>query len=94
MKRIDLTKYAPVFSNEEIGKKVYEDIVRALQDDVVEIDMTGIKSMATCCSKQVFGVLYKKLGAENFYRRVSIKGASENVKVIIRLGIKYVIENE
>lgn len=94
MKKIDLTKFAPVFSNEDIGKKVYEDIVDALQSDDVEIDMTGIKSMATCCSKQVFGTLYKKLGAEDFYKRVTIKGASENVKVIIRLGIKYIIENE
>jgi hypothetical protein len=94
MKTIDLTKYAPVFSNEEIGKVVFSEIISTLNtgDDIL-IDMTGIKSMATCCAKQVFGELYKKLGAEDFYSRVTIKGASDNVKVIIRLGIKYVIEN-
>lgn len=94
MKTIDLTKYAPVFSNEEIGKNVFLEIMSALKtDDGVVIDMTGIKSMATCCSKQVFGELYKKMGAEDFYKRVFIKGATDNVKVIIRLGIKNVIEN-
>lgn len=94
MKIIDLTKYAPVFSNEDIGKAVFSEIMESLNtEDGVLIDMTGIKSMATCCSKQVFGELYKKLGPVDFYKRVTIKGASENVKVIIRLGIKYVIEN-
>ena len=93
MKTIDLTQYAPVFSNEEIGKNVFDKILTALDTDDVLIDMSGIKTMATCCAKQVFGELYKKLGSENFYNRITIKGASDNVKVIIRLGIKYVIEN-
>lgn len=92
MKNIDLQKYAPIISDEVAGESILKEIKEVLvTDDTVSIDMKSIKSMATFCAKQIFGHLYKELGSEQFFNRVEIKNASDNVKTIIRIGIESIL---
>lgn len=90
---IDLTQYAPVISDEQTGITIFKDIKNAIcQDNTIVIDMTGIKSMATFCAKQIFGQLYKELGPNDFYSKIQIKNANDDIKVIIRMGIVSALE--
>ena len=87
MIEIKLNQYAPVISDEQTGLEIYNTIKSALKADVVIVDMSYVKSMATFCAKQIFGRLYKELGPNAFYSKIQIKGANGDIKVIIRMGI-------
>ena len=87
MIEIQLSQYAPVISDEQTGQEIYNMIRDALSQDVIVVDMSGVKSMATFCAKQVFGQLYKELGSSVFYSKIQIKNANDDIKVIIRMGI-------
>lgn len=87
MIEIQLEQYAPVISDEKTGIEIYNLIKNALSDDVVIIEMSNVKSMATFCAKQIFGQLYKELGPNTFYSKINIKNANDDIKVIIRMGI-------
>lgn len=50
--------------------------------------------MATYCAKQIFGRLYVELGQNIFSKNIIIKNASDNVRLIIQLGIRFAIESE
>lgn len=92
MKNIDLQKYAPIISDNSAGDKILLEIRTELYTgDSVCIDMNDIKSMATFCAKQIFGQLYKELGSEEFFNKIEIKNASDNVKTIIRIGIESIL---
>lgn len=89
MKRIDLSNYAPSISEKEDGQSIYNMITQANpRINIVEIDMSSIKAMATFCAKQIFGNLYIELTADVFYKNIKIIGASKNVKLSIQLGIE------
>lgn len=49
--------------------------------------------MATFCAKQIFGKLYIDLTPSVFYNNIKIIRATEDVKLIIRLGIQNAVEN-
>ncbi len=72
--------------NKEI-KKVLEKHQRCI------IDFQQIKSMATYNAKQIFGSLYLELGSEIFFERIEIKNATNDLKLIIRLGIQSAIDD-
>lgn len=48
--------------------------------------------MATFNAKQIFGRLYLELGSSDFFERINLKGTSENIKLIIRMGIQSALE--
>ena len=48
--------------------------------------------MATFCAKQIFGKLYVDLGSENFFERIEILNASDDLKSIIKIGIQSAIQ--
>ena len=87
MIEIKLNQYAPVISDEQTGKGIYDAVKENLVHGDVVLDMTGVKSMATYCAKQIFGQLYLELGPESFYSKIQIKNANDDIKVIIRMGI-------
>lgn len=92
MRNFDLKQYAPIISDEITGDSILREIQGILQtEDVICIDMKDIKSMATFCAKQIFGRLYSDLGQEDFFNRIEIKNATENVKTIIRIGIESIL---
>lgn len=94
-KNILLDEFAPIISSKESGSIIYNRIKDANpQENEITIDMRNIKSMATYCAKQIFGRLYVELGQSTFSKNIIIKNASDNVKLIIQLGIRFAIESE
>lgn len=94
-KEINLDSFAPIISSKESGEKIYNLIKEAnpLENEIT-INMENIRSMATFCAKQIFGRLYVELSPNIFGNNIIIKGASENVRLIIQLGIRFALENE
>lgn len=94
-KNISLDEFAPIISSKESGSIIYNRIKDAnpLENEIT-IEMRYIKSMATYCAKQIFGRLYVELGQNIFSKNIIIKNASDNVKLIIQLGIRFAIESE
>lgn len=89
MTTINLSKYAPIISDKSVGEEIYRTILEAdphMQE--VEINMQGVISMTTYCAKQVFGRLYNKLGANLFGKNVKFKGVSNDLLLIIKMGIR------
>lgn len=94
MKTISLSGYGPILSSKTVGNEIYEllkaDVSKGEQ---VTIDLTEIKSMATFCAKQIFGRLYIELGSELFFDKIIIKGADNDIKTIIQIGIQHALED-
>ena len=93
MKIIDLSKYGPVLGSKTVGDEIYQKIKSEIsKDEKVTIELSGIKSMATFCAKQIFGKLYIELGSKAFYDRITLKGADSDLKTIIQIGIQNALE--
>ncbi|WP_321343444.1 STAS-like domain-containing protein [uncultured Draconibacterium sp.] len=95
MTQLDLTKYGPIISSQSIGNDIYQLIKTSLKsDNKVVIDISNIKSMATFCAKQIFGKLYLELGSQSFFESIEIKGADDDLKTIIQIGIQHALEEK
>lgn len=95
MKEINLDKYSPIISDKGIGDEIFNLIKKELEvQEVVSLDMSRIKSMATFCAKQIFGKLYMEIGSEAFFNKLHIKNASDDLKVIIKVGIQNALEDK
>jgi hypothetical protein len=90
---ISLDNYAPIISSKSVGTEVYIELKSYLdKGDSIEVDLSSIKTMATFCAKQIFGKIYVELGSEQFFNRVNLKGADEDLKMIIQIGIQHALE--
>jgi hypothetical protein len=93
--KIELKKYGQIISDKDSGNKIYNEIKKHLKDnEKCIIDFTYIKSMATFNAKQIFGKLYLELGSNLFFEKIEIKNASDDLKLIIRLGIQSALEDK
>ena len=93
MKTIDLSQYGPIIGSKTIGDEIYLLIKNELaKNDKVSIELEKIKSMATFCAKQIFGRLYIEMGSESFFDKIVIKGADNDLKTIIQIGIQNALE--
>ena len=93
-KTIQLSSYGHVISDSELGSQIFNDIVTALgKYKAVTIDFDEVISMATFCSKQIFGSLYTSMSSTEFFERIVMKNASNDMRVIIRLGIEKALED-
>src|SRR5688500_5474666 len=89
MKEVSLESYGPVISDKEIGEEIYAILKKELNShQQISINMASVISMATYCAKQIFGRLYLELGPQESFEKISIKNATDDVKVIIRFGIE------
>ena len=89
MKQISLQQYSPIISDKDKGEIIYKEIYGLNpMEEKVEIDMTGIMSMTTFCAKQIFGQLYKMLGSSLFEKNIILKNVSQDVLLIIKMGIR------
>lgn len=95
MKNLNLSKYGPIISDknkgEEIFKLLYES---AVANDFINLDLSSIKSMATFNAKQIFGQLYLKMGPESFFEKIRFVNTSDDLKLIIKIGIQNAIEDQ
>ena len=91
---INLKKYGYIISDRDSGEIIYKEIKKVLEKHQrCIIDFQLIKSMATYNAKQIFGRLYLELGSEIFFERIEIKNATNDLKLIIRLGIQSAIDD-
>lgn len=92
---IEIKKYGMVISDNEVGEKIYQEISECLKKtEVITIDFLDVKSMATFCSKQIFGKLYLELGASKFYERIQMKNVNSDVRLLIRIGIEEALDKQ
>ena len=95
MKRITLSQYAPIISNDAIGAEIYSLLKSELQDnEIIEVDLGPIIAMVTLCAKQIFGRLYSELGANIFVHRVKLVNANKDVKSVIMEGISSALNSK
>jgi hypothetical protein len=92
MIKIVLDDFGPIISDRDTGEEIYNLIKKGLEKDDVSVDLSNIKSMATFCAKQIFGKLYVENGAATFFDKLEIKNASDDLKTIIKIGIKSAID--
>ena len=94
MKTYSMTTYAPLFVDKEVARRIHEQIL-ALdpENNEVEIDMTGIESMTTLCAKIIFGALAKSMGLSKFYKQIKFRGLSDEVELILDMGIESAISD-
>jgi STAS-like domain of unknown function (DUF4325) len=86
---LKLAKYGQIISDDELGKKIADEISSLLKKNIkIIIDFSGVQSMVTYNAKQIFGELYLELGSEDFFKRIQLKNISSNLEYIIRLGIQ------
>lgn len=86
---VNLKEYAPIISDKEAGNTIYSKIKSVLENnEIVTVDFSSMISMATFCAKQIFGQLYVELGGTDFFTRIIIKNANDNIKTIINEGIE------
>jgi hypothetical protein len=95
MKELDLSQYGPILSSKTVGGEIYNIIKSSLSTEQnVTINLENIKSMATFCAKQIFGKLYIELGSQQFFDRITLKGADNDLKTIIQIGIQHALEEQ
>jgi hypothetical protein len=93
--KIELKKYGVIISDQNSGKVIFDKIKETLElQDKCIVDFQEVKSMATYNAKQIFGKLYIELGSNVFFEKIEIKNASEDLKLIIRLGIQSALEDK
>ncbi len=91
--KIKLEKYGPIISDKDIGSELFTIIKAELNSkDLIEIDFINIISMATFCAKQIFGRLYIELGSEVFFEKIKFHNVSDDLQIIIKMGIQNAIE--
>lgn len=91
---IKLYQISSAIANKEIGENVYTVIDESLDNnDIIEIDFIDVSVMTTYCAKQIFGRLYIKLGADEFFRRLIFKNVRNDIKIIIEQGILNAIDS-
>ena len=92
--KIELKKFGLIISDQDSGKTIYEKIKNDIESHgKCIVDLQDVKSMATYNAKQIFGKLYLELGSKDFFEKIEIKNASEDLKLIIRLGIQSALED-
>lgn len=94
MKKISLQKWGPIISDSEAGEEIYSILNNSLiENELIEVDFSSINSMATFNAKQIFGRIYINIGAEDFFKKVELKNVSQDLKIIIKMGILDAIED-
>jgi hypothetical protein len=95
MKTIELSKYGPILSSKSVGDEIYKLIKSELEmSDKLTVDLADIKSMATFCAKQIFGKIYIEIGSQAFFDKIIIKGADNDLKTIIQIGIQHALQEK
>lgn len=94
MKTYSMVIYAPLFVDKDKAHKVFNEIcLLNPSDEEIVIDMTGIESMTTICARIIFGELAKKIGLQTFYKQFKFRGLSNEVELVIDMGIASALES-
>tara|TARA_R110002049_G_C8743105_1_gene527115 strand:- start:218 stop:502 length:285 start_codon:yes stop_codon:yes gene_type:complete len=93
--KIKLEKFGPIISDKKLGNDISKLIEKSLEsNNTIEIDFKNVISMATFCAKQIFGKLYVEKGAEYFFENIKMSNVSDDLQIIIKMGIQSAIEEK
>lgn len=94
MEVLIINKFGSIISDKNIGIEIYNEIKEKLKNKPpsIEVDFQDVIAMATFCAKQIFGNLYIELGQEEFFDKIKISNANEDIKIIINMGIQNAID--
>jgi len=88
-------KYGHILSDQEVGSQLLAEIQNALKKgEQVILNFDEVKTMATFCSKQIFGHLYLKLSPEVFNEKIEFKNVNEDLKLLIKIGIQSALDEQ
>ena len=95
--KIQLSDYGTTLGPRVLGIKIKDQILDKFEsENEIIFDLTGIQSLSTGFSKELFGELFVKLG-QDFNKRVKFKldGGSNNERLlkIINRGISNSVES-
>lgn len=95
MKIINLSEYGPIVSDKKKGQEIFNLLCSNIgSTDFINLDLGAIKSMATFNAKQIFGRLYLSMGPEAFFDKIRFMNTSEDLKLIIKIGIQNALEEQ
>ncbi|HLO69782.1 MAG TPA: STAS-like domain-containing protein [Flavipsychrobacter sp.] len=90
---IHLKNYGIILSDKNVGDTILAKIHELLKaHDIIELDFDAVTSMATFCSKQIFGSLYLTLGSDEFFRKLLFRNVNEDMQLLIKIGIQSAVE--
>lgn len=93
MNTILVKDFGSIISDKETGNSLLKELKTGLKENSeIIVDLEGVISMATFCSKQVFGSLYLELGPEVFFNKIKFTKATDDVLAIIKIGIQNALE--
>lgn len=93
MATINLEGYAPAITQKSKAEEIFENIKRLNpQTEHIVIDMKNIITMTTQCARIVFGMLYLLLTADTYYQNIELRNVSEDLQIIIDMGIDHAIQ--
>ena len=95
MSEIMVNKYGNIISDQETGNMIFQEIKKELNSTStpIKVNLNDVITMATFNAKQIFGKLYLELGPTNFFDKIIILNANDDLKLIISLGIQSAVND-
>lgn len=95
METLKVVDFGSVITDRSVGDIILRRVRGLLKTDhKVCVDFSNVITMATYCAKQIFGTLYIELNPQNFFDRIIISNASDDIKALIQLGIMNALEED
>ena len=92
---IDLSKYAPIITDENISYNIYNEIMeKDPYNNIIVIDFKGIESISCRFAKIVFGRLFILLGYKKYYKNIFLINVKDTVNTVIMLGVRLIYEDK
>ena len=90
-----VNKYGNIISDQETGNMIFQEIKKELNSTStpIKVNLNDVITMATFNAKQIFGKLYLELGPTNFFDKIIILNANDDLKLIISLGIQSAVND-
>lgn len=94
MVKINLEEYAPAITQKLKAEEIFNKIMHENPiDNHIVINMNKIITMTTQCARLVFGRLYLNLTADIYYQNIELQNVSEDLDIIIKMGIDHAIKD-
>jgi hypothetical protein len=86
MNTIILKEFGSTLGSRNLGKEVNKKVDFSGSEKII-IDFKDIKMVTSSFADELIGKNSKKLGLQTFFKKVEIKNASEQIKIILKKSI-------
>lgn len=83
---VDLKEFGTSLGSRVLGKEV-SNMINFEKEDEVILDFEGVKMITSSFADEVVGKNCARLGLHNFFKKVQIVNASEQIKLILKKAI-------